>query len=550
MKRKTSDLPTVVYTYGVHMPDDHQSLIDTLYLANKYRNQLIELELNRRKSDAALLSQYGTVGELEQRIAEITLRKEALYAEKIARPKPDRRTPFHGDATMKELKETLKGLYVELKAAKATARTELAPKRAELWDSFYEDYRTARGQNNLYWGTYLQVESAFEKSAKSLNPRFKRFDGTGTLAVQVQKSVSIVNLFQIPEISPRVWSLPRGERKKATLVNCRMRIGSDEKRKPIWLDFKVRWHRPLPSDSLIKWVKLHRIRIGNRFKWELHLSVEHARPAQNNSVLKNVGIDLGCRRLPDGRMRMGYMYDYLGEDQEIVVNERNISALKHADSLVSIREREFNGFKPVLLEWYGRTNDKAEWITEALAEFSHWKSPRRLSKLAFRWRNNRFDGDEEIYAKLEAWRKQDLHLWDWEASERVKTYRRRRDEYRNIAADIAKNYDVVYLEDINLQDVMTDDSGKAEQRYLAAAVAVGEFRTILKNACDSRGTRLVKVVSAKICTVCRSSLDSSDRELIQTCGSCKSTWDQDANSARNIRESGARHETTGEQKAA
>ena len=105
------------------------------------------------------------------------------------------------------------------------------------------------------------------------------------------------------------------------------------------------------------------------------------------------------------------------------------------------------------------------------------------------------------------------------------------------ALHFAKKYDVVVLEDIDLQNMSKALSlGKS-----VMDLGFGEFRTRLQWKCNENGSYLVKAdkwfPSSKTCNACghvNKGLKLSDREWV--CTECGTVHDRDLNAARNLRD--------------
>lgn len=112
---------------------------------------------------------------------------------------------------------------------------------------------------------------------------------------------------------------------------------------------------------------------------------------------------------------------------------------------------------------------------------------------------------------------------------------RRKDFITKTAIYFAKKYDVIVLEDINLQNMSrTLHLGKSVND-----LGFGEFRTILEQKCKEYDTTIIYAnkwyPSSKICSSCGSinkSLRLSDREWV--CTECGTLLDRDLNAALNL----------------
>ena len=117
-----------------------------------------------------------------------------------------------------------------------------------------------------------------------------------------------------------------------------------------------------------------------------------------------------------------------------------------------------------------------------------------------------------------------------------KIVNRRRDFINKLALYFIKKYDVIMLEDINLQNMSrTLRLGKSVHD-----LGFGIFRSILEQKCKEYDTNIIYIdkwyASSKICNACEeknSLLKLSDREWV--CSKCGTVHDRDYNAACNIR---------------
>jgi hypothetical protein len=294
-------------------------------------------------------------------------------------------------------------------------------------------------------------------------------------------------------------------------------------------------------------------------RWSLLLTVDCAEGASARDQQVNedregvVAVDLGWRMRADG-CRVGYWVDDSGHHEELVLPENVLTDLEHARSIGAIRRRNANEMQTALVEWraahVGVLPEPPEWFVRATATLASWKSANRLTALAWRWRDHRFDGDEEMWVAVEAWRRQDRHLAQWEANETDKVLARRNEQYKRWAAIFARNYRHVVIEKFNLPEVAGRRGLKAKatdgekvfadnassRRHMTAP---GIFRLAIVNACRSRSTEVHERPAAFTTLDCWKCGFREDWDTAPTidhrCGSCGATWDQDYSAAVNLR---------------
>jgi hypothetical protein len=558
---------TRVYRYGLLAPRENAELVRAqMRAAHVYGNRLVEIERARRAEQRAIVSTHGSTIDLERDAAAATARVE-LAVEAVAKAKSKDRSNKVPDELRVEIKaaRAAKSAVVgQLREARRALREDEAvtARREEIDAAFAEQRRAARASCGVYWGSYLLVEAADDASrkmplydgAEPNDPRFARWENEGRIGVQIQKGMSEDELVDDTRLRVTQMPLPPGadptSKRSAKRRMCElwMRVGS-EGRDPIWARFPMVMHRPLPPGCRIRGAAVALRRIGPREEWSVAITVEFDVELRSVPAEGAVAIDLGWRQLDHG-VRVGAWWD--GErGGEVVVPWSVVSGLKKADELRATRDKNFDAARDALVaakaasgSATGDTSSLAwpEWLVQATETLSQWRSSGRLAALALRWRSARFEGDEQVYAALEAWRYHDHHLWSWECSQRTKTLRRRREIYRVFAAKLATEYRTVVLEDFDLRAIARrkpiDAGGENESaRSMRQAIAPSELRLCVRNAFAGRTVEVDAVDSTRECHSC-GSIEKWDQaaQIRHTCSSCGVHWDQDDNAARVLLE--------------
>ena len=137
------------YVYGARAPTENAELVrEQIFKAHRYKNKLVEIELARRAARGTVLKPHIDARAEQYRVA-------------------------------RERGENLKLPKLELSEAeqKSLDNADEASRAA---------VRAARAECGVYWGTYLTVEDAAGKQREGRHPpRFKRYNGTGAIAVQL-----------------------------------------------------------------------------------------------------------------------------------------------------------------------------------------------------------------------------------------------------------------------------------------------------------------------------------------------------------------------------
>lgn len=553
-----------IYTYGLPFgPDDdcREKVDEEIWLAHRYQNRLIELERDRRAAFRATLRdvspEYAAACEaiesLERELAAV--RQRISDGNQTAR----KRTGDDDDRqTVGEIKAGLKDARKRRKTAqKAALEDEDIKARIDELDArAVELEKLYRSERGCYWGTGGLIEDAVKAAKKSSgDPQFVRWRGrgeNGRVGVQIQGGMSADELFsnadtrlQIDPVDPRAWDdeTPRGERRRLSRTRLRLRIGS-EGRTPVWSEWDVIMHRPLPEGAVIKRAWCKRRKVGTRYKWDLQLTldlgeqegVEHEAPGTV------AGIDIGWRRREDG-LRIAYVATDSDHHELLLDNER-LAEFDVPRQLRATRQKEFDAFRGLLVDWIEGDLDLPAWFLGELSHLEQWRSPNRMRDFVWRWSRERFAGDEDVFELADVWRRQDRHLLQWEEGHRDRVLKRRRETCRLWAKKLCARFATIVIEDVDLSQLARRaqpedvDEAPAEARRLRTVAALSEFVSALEMMAPKVGTEIVRApaeYTTIACHVCGEQCEwDAAAALWHTCEHCGAEWDQDHNAARNL----------------
>lgn len=376
-------------------------------------------------------------------------------------------------------------------------------------------------------------------------------------------------------------ALPQAEQgKKASswmLAVLRLRIGSNENRKPIWGEWPVRLQRDHlpPEGAMMKWACVRSFKVGDRTKWRVLLTVDDEQPGFRVAG-PSLAVNLGWRDTRDGGIRVAYAVGSDGRSEEVRVPEEFSRGVAKVDDLRSIRDKRLVAFLKDVREWVDDEDvhgDLPPWFVEdferietQVVDRERASGQRRVALFLRFWETHRFAGDTALFSATLAWVKRDRHLRFWECDARESLHRMRRDFYRVKAADWASQYAHIFVTDMDLRDFAEEpeaDEGARtkgnEQRRLRVLACPSEFRQAIENACSTRGTccprkveRARRQVEEGACPVHAGVTDDMGPYKTQTCNACKivfafaarsdiehtcrcgARWDQDENHARNL----------------
>lgn len=424
-----------------------------------------------------------------------------------------------------------------------------------------------REASGLYWGTYNVVDrsaqQAHETSVKKGNgiPLRKPWTGEGQVAVQIQdherqtwSSISDPKhtLVHIAPTDPRAFdpSVPKNQRRKLQRTVLKMRIASDEKGKPIFAEWPMILHRPLPDGARVTNLTVNRNKHANWDVWTVQLTVTlDATPKlAPDRVQKAVAIDVGWRSLPDGGLRVAYWADTEGNHGELALTPRTRDRFAYAHTKKGQRSENLDALLKGLKDDLHGVVDPA--LKEAIQYLPRWRAPRKFVRLL-----RKFADVLPVAARtrLEAWAKLDLHNWQTEFGTRMGVVRHRNDLYSVFAARLVSQYDLIVVEDFEVgniskrakpekkKDTSNDfaamRNAAARQRVEASAKTLVR---ILVSAAARTGTRIVEVRAAGTSNVHRTCGQKTKLgiEQIHTCDHCGTTFDRDENAAHNILDRG------------
>ena len=251
-------------------------------------------------------------------------------------------------------------------------------------------------------------------------------------------------------------------------------------------------------------------------------------------------MNLGWRTLGAHDVRVAVSVDEQGSKREFRLPADVVTGIARADEIQSTRDVEFERARAAMVAWIDNAAALPTCLSKARETLHQWKSEARLASLVRRWSDERVDGDSAAFDAAEAWRKQDVHLWQWEAEQRRRSELHRRDTYRCWAAGLAQTYSTVVLDDVDLSALAKrapkEDKAENETARRARVLAApSELRGALENAFRGRGGHVLRLDPKDVthtCAIC-GVVESWDAAPMvhHACGGCGTIWDQDQNAA-------------------
>jgi hypothetical protein len=414
--------------------------------------------------------------------------------------------------------------------------------------------RDARIRIDPFWGNYVIVNGVVKLMRGSkidpVDPDKKGWDGGGRAAIVFQPPIPVKRIFgdknqnlQLAEIPEETYYHPkRCERRKGTRATGRIRVNSTAKGKPIWLSFDFNMHREIPKDAIVKIAWIKRSRVGWEYRYKLQITIAAEKYSSETFGQGTCSIDLGWRCRNGRPLRVAYLVDDQGHEEEILLDKAIQEKFDHVNALRSRRDIEFDKIREEVVKWLEGRSIK-DWLSERWKHLSKWKNIRNFIKDVDSWIDERVADDGEIFPKVLDFYYQENHLYFWEANEREKALAARLDDWRNVSARISSRYEAVRMEDFDLSEVAklappeADKDVPRKARHNRVQAAPSEFRLVLVSACQARGTLVETFPCAYTtmkCHVCGEENEwDKAAELVHTCTKCKSVWDQDQNAAIN-----------------
>jgi hypothetical protein len=578
-----------VYKYGLQPPITDINLVnDQMYKGHNYQNKLVEIEIKYRDGLRSFISKSDNIPQLEEDF--LSKQKEfELIDQKIKKNNSEARVKVFN----KGLQEAKKSAKEELKKSKkilVEARQLIMKSSAYkdnkkiLHDQLLLDTRKVRTNEEAPWyGTYMLIEQAHKLATKihiydgidPRNPKFRRFTG-GRIGINqfiphepINKVIGISPTSKKVQIVPLTTSIIKkdGSAKrigKKDLRLLRVRIGSNEKREPIWAEFPIIYHRPLPINAPIAQIQILKRFIGPREKWTVSITVDETLVVSQNISQNDdttIAFDLGWREYSnENKIVIATGFDTNDKEIEIAVEDRLINRLLKVNDLKSIRDKKYDLVRQELIGWIKNNNSIIpNWLIEETKTIYQWKSKPRLITLIKKWENNRFDGDENIMGKsgvylgktknenktifnvvdgegLLGWKYNDFHLWKWETSQSVKTRNDLKEFYRKEAAKLASQYETIIFENINGNNLAKGKVGSTNRQLTAPF----EFRSICKMIFAGRGKNYKEVparYSSMECNDCHFRNEKTSA-LEFFCDDCGKEIQRDRNAAKNLLDRG------------
>lgn len=415
----------------------------------------------------------------------------------------------------------------------------------------------ARATCGLYWATYLTIEAAMEKANQGGPPRYKSWTGDGTIAVQLQGGLSVADVTACGDRRLQIavshedeladlgqqrhcYASAKNITQHKGISTVRLRIGS-EGQEPIWSEFPVFIHRPLPSNGTIKWAYIDRRRMELGESWQLRITVET--PAQGDgdcdSTPAIASVHLGWRLMPDRSLRVATVFTTEGQTKELRLPASFLDGLDRASAIQEERDHSRNEFVPKLKDWLIENADiLPDWLAPKAAQICRWVAAGQFAALCSQWWSNRFGGDSAGFELFDYWRKRDKILYQQKENLIKKTLATRKQIYCSFATELRDNYAALVMIKVDWKELRErpapedGDDQSDRLRQIAGLASPGILGQMIRERCAAKLTELKPHDVTSQCHLC-GQVDEFDHQILNhTCSACGESWDQDHNAAR------------------
>lgn len=552
---------TKVYKYFCEPAsrEDEQIIARHMRATLDYRHALARAENARRDAVRAIEDESDDV-----RLA----RKQVARWYAVQKKMDDR--PGWNKIAEKGLKQSLAVIRTALKARRAQDDYKPRVEDVDIVANKAEKLAYATARNVISLDTANEVREAHADSVSTSRlSNYLKVDvetGEGVLAVWTYPHVPIegdwgnrVSLSHHKVARPPAQHRPdriRPEKYNLLTMHLITNTRDDVGKKVVdTANFRVLLHRPLPEQGDLVAVRVHRVKDGPRYRYSAQFVVNNpvnVSPADEKGQKKLnkkaklrkqrrdrvVGVDLGCSNPRPGVIRLAYAVGDDGEEYELTIptaiagnGKMKGTRAERTQYMQSHRDTYRNMIRAFLVRC--RENYKNEWFQERTTNVHNWKKGARFGTLLRDWRENRFEGDEGIFAVMEAWAKRDRHLWAYIAGNDRRMRNMIEGRREQWCAMIAERYGTVVVEDISGAELKFRARGQVAAPYMV-------LQDLKYHTEKRKGTygAVKAAYTSRTCNVCGHVNPKLEAARMVVCEGCGVEYDRDVNAAKNILERG------------
>ena len=223
-------------------------------------------------------------------------------------------------------------------------------------------------------------------------------------------------------------------------------------------------------------------------------------------------------RVPSGKYYVSVLYEYEKEPISYKIDESKILGLDYQMKNLFISD-DIIKTNDVFLKLYIKNEKRLHFLQKTL---SRRQKPNHKKEIES---SKRYEKQRIKVAKLLEYQKN-----------------KRNDYYNKLSKEIANQYDIVVIEDINMQDMAKESKLNSKATY---DNGFGIFRNMLKYKLEDLGKKLIIVdkyyPSSKLCNVCghkNELLTITDKTW--ECPNCHTVHNRDINASINLKKEGLR----------
>lgn len=491
-------MAVTVYTMGV-LPqwDMPEVLHRQLRLAHDLRQDLVSAQLAYDVEAKAIWSSFPAVATAEEHlsVAEETAAEASRAVNEARHRLRSKRVPEGLTTTWQQARAAVTDARQARRDAISAARpaSESARKALleQLWATEKALYAEYCSRGDLYWATANAVRAGQRRASKQVMKQradgkpatlhHRRFDGTGTVAVQLQRPngypprspAELANpegrystALHIPRPNMASWAeLSPAEQRRAGRVTVRMRCGQLDGT-PQWLDIPVQAWRWLPEDAEITGAELTVTRVASQLRARLAITAKVPDPSP---VLAGAAaaVRLSWRTSQQGTVVASWrattplaiperlrdvMVSADGRSGHVLLPSSLTDRLEQCDDLQSARDLALGAIRGKVADWLDEHGPRpyGEHSLTA-AEVRKWCAPRRFAALARAWHAHA--PNDELTEQLWDWFELDWRRWHRQERLRRRTIGHRADLYRQVAAVLARQCRAIAVDDTNLKEL-------------------------------------------------------------------------------------------------
>ena len=587
--RQTDKDSTQILTYKYGLVSKgyvSDTAIDELYRSNKLWNRLVELHnenwkrLEQTRKDAS-----PPYAEITARAERLTTKIDDAYTHRrtlrvdTGSTKGDDPKTIIIDKNINELKKQRADLWIDLKKERKIANTliDFEALNKNRRDAFNE---AVQSRNSMLGSTTAnEVKKNFDDASEKLMKkpgsgrlRFHRFDGTGYWHYRFRSNgsrtdgITFDELFEGKTQSKKSFVfVDRDDSRKKPRLRLRAKLaGGRTAASRTDQEFDLILHRPLPDGAQIQNGKILRTRTGDKFRYDLVLTVKLPRQGNRSVPHDNaLGIDINFRYNAGNIEVMTFALLDGQIPKTINVPPKYSEALEYIDRTKSDLDQSATDLgdkiKPLLkkMSFHEKLpSQDIDKLDDAARDQYHYErrcasvvhapanvtlSFEKAYKLATGLERHPNILSEEVTHHIINWwkghgrRYRELHNF------RAKQLRKRNDFYRQVAARIISHGLLISFEKNFLAKIakVKDQNNKLGARTRANRFASSPSALVaaIKNAAEREGIPWVDIPpqdTSKTCHRCGKVNRMLSYEKKWNCPSCDFPHDRDKNAAKNI----------------